>query len=203
MQEELKGTVERITYYSEQDGYTVARFQPEGRSDLVTVVGNLMSVNVGESLRLEGFWTNHPQHGRQFKIVNYQTVLPATVEGIRKYLGSGLIKGIGPVIASRIVKRFGLDTLDVIEHHPHRLREVLGVGKKRVEMITQAWEEQKHIKEVMLFLQSHDVSTSLAVKIYKQYGDAALDVLRGDPYRLARDIHGIGFLTADKISSLN
>ena len=200
MLEELRGTVERITFYSEEDGYTVARFQPEGRSDLVTVVGNLMSVNVGESLRLEGFWTNHPQHGRQFKIVNYQTVLPATVEGIRKYLGSGLIKGIGPVTASRIVKRFGLDTLDVIEHHPHRLREVLGVGKKRVEMITQAWEEQKHIKEVMLFLQSHDVSTSLAVKIYKQYGDAALDVVRGDPYRLARDIHGIGFLTADKIA---
>jgi len=198
--EKLEGTIERITYYSEEDGYTVARFQPEGQSDLVTVVGNLMSVNVGESLRLEGFWTSHPQYGRQFKVVNYQTVLPATVEGIRKYLGSGLIKGIGPVTARRIVKRFGVETLDIIEHHPHRLREVLGVGKKRVEMITRAWEEQKHIKEVMLFLQSHDVSTSLAVKIYKQYGDAALDVVREDPYRLARDIYGIGFLTADKIA---
>jgi ATP-dependent exoDNAse (exonuclease V) alpha subunit len=198
--EELKGTVERITYYSEEDGYTVARFQPEGQSDLVTVVGNLMSVNAGESLRLEGFWTSHPQYGRQFKVMNYQTVLPATVEGIRKYLGSGLIKGVGPVTAKRIVKRFGQDTLDIIEHHPHRLREVLGVGKKRVEMITRAWEEQKHIKEVMLFLQSHDVSTSLAVKIYKHYGDAALDVVREDPYRLARDIYGIGFLTADKIA---
>jgi exodeoxyribonuclease V alpha subunit len=200
VQEELKGTVERITYYSEEDGYTVARFQPEGRSDLITVVGNLMSVNVGESLRLEGFWKSHPQYGRQFQVVNYQTVLPATVEGIRKYLGSGLIKGIGPVTARRIVKHFGLDTLDIIEHHPRRLREVLGVGKKRVEMITRAWEEQRHIKEVMLFLQSHDVSTSLAVKIYKQYGDAALDVVREDPYRLARDIYGIGFLTADKIA---
>jgi len=198
--EKLEGTVERITYYSEEDGYTVARFQPEGRSDLVTVVGNLMSVNAGESLRLEGVWTSHPQYGRQFKVMSYQTVLPATVEGIRRYLGSGLIKGIGPVTARRIVKRFGLDTLDIIEHHPHRLREVLGVGKKRVEMITRAWEEQKHIKEVMLFLQSHDVSTSLAVKIYKQYGDAALDVVREDPYRLARDIYGIGFLTADKIA---
>ncbi len=200
VQEELKGTVERITYYSEEDGYTVARFQPEGRSDLVTVVGNLMSVNVGASLRLEGFWTTHAKHGRQFKVMNYQTVLPATVEGIRKYLGSGLIKGIGPVTAKRIVKHFGLDTLDIIEHHPHRLREVLGVGKKRVEMVTQAWEEQRSIKEVMLFLQSHDVSTSLAVKIYKHYGDAALDVVREDPYRLARDIYGIGFLTADKIA---
>jgi exodeoxyribonuclease V alpha subunit len=198
--EELKGTVERITYYSEEDGYTVARFQPEGRSDLITVVGNLMSVNVGASLRLEGFWTSHPKHGRQFKVMNYQTVLPATVEGIRKYLGSGLIKGIGPVTARRIVKHFGLDTLDIIEHHPHRLREVLGVGKKRVEMITRAWEEQRHIKEVMLFLQSHDVSTSLAVKIYKNYGNAALDVVQEDPYRLARDIFGIGFLTADKIA---
>ncbi len=200
MQEELKGTVERITFYSEEDGYTVARFQPEGRGDLVTVVGNLMSVNVGASLRLEGFWTTHAKHGRQFKVINYQTVLPATVEGIRKYLGSGLIKGIGPVTAKRIVKHFGLDTLDIIEHHPRRLREVLGVGKKRVEMVTRAWEEQRSIKEVMLFLQSHDVSTSLAVKIYKHYGDAALDVVQEDPYRLARDIYGIGFLTADKIA---
>jgi exodeoxyribonuclease V alpha subunit len=198
--EKIEGTVERITYYSEEDGYTVARFQPEGRSDLVTVVGNLMSVNVGESLRLEGFWKSHPQYGRQFQVVNYQTVLPATVEGIRKYLGSGLIKGIGPVTARRIVKHFGLETLDIIEHHPNRLREVLGVGKKRVGMITRAWEEQRHIKEVMLFLQSHDVSTSLAVKIYKQYDDAALDVVREDPYRLARDIYGIGFLTADTIA---
>ena len=200
MQEELKGAIERITFYSEEDGYTVARFQPEGRSDLVTVVGNLMSVNVGASLRLEGFWTTHSKHGRQFKVMNYQTVLPATVEGIRKYLGSGLIKGIGPVTAKRIVKHFGLDTLEIIEHHPNRLREVLGVGKKRVEMVTRAWEEQRSIKEVMLFLQSHDVSTSLAVKIYKQYEDAALDVVREDPYRLARDIYGIGFLTADKIA---
>ncbi len=200
MQEELKGTVERITFYSEEDGYTVARFQPEGRGDLVTVVGNLMSVNVGASLRLEGFWTTHSKHGRQFKVINYQTVLPATVEGIRKYLGSGLIKGIGPVTAKRIVKHFGLETLEIIEHHPHRLREVLGVGKKRVEMVTRAWEEQRSIKEVMLFLQSHDVSTSLAVKIFKHYGDAALDVVREDPYRLARDIYGIGFLTADKIA---
>ncbi len=200
MQEELKGTVERITFYSEENGYTVARFQAEGRGDLVTVVGNLMSVNVGASLRLEGFWTTHSKHGRQFKVINYQTVLPATVEGIRKYLGSGLIKGIGPVTARRIVKHFGTDTLDVIEHHPRRLREVLGVGKKRVEMVTLAWEEQRSIKEVMLFLQSHDVSTSLAVKIYKHYGDAAVDVVREDPYRLARDIYGIGFLTADKIA---
>jgi len=198
--EKLDGTLERIIYYSEEDGYTVARFQPEGRGDLVTVVGNLMSVNVGESLRLEGFWTTHSQHGRQFKVINYQTVLPATVEGIRKYLGSGLIKGIGPVTAKRIVKHFRLDTLEIIEHHPDRLREVLGVGKKRVEMIVQAWEEQRSIKEVMLFLQSHDVSTSLAVKIYKHYGDAAINVVREDPYRLARDIHGIGFLTADKIA---
>mgnify|MGYP000029322133 CR=1 FL=1 len=200
MQETLEGTVERITYSHEETGYTVARLAVDGQVDLVTVVGNLLSVNVGERLRLEGFWTTHPQYGRQFKVINYQTVLPATVEGIRRYLGSGLIKGIGPVTAQRIVNKFGTDTLEIIEHHPERLREVLGVGRKRVEMITRAWEEQRRIKEVMLFLQSHQVSTTLAVKIFKQYGDEAIAILQEDPYRLARDIYGIGFLTADKIA---
>ncbi|MBC7251644.1 MAG: ATP-dependent RecD-like DNA helicase [Anaerolineae bacterium] len=200
MQETLEGTVERITYSHEETGYTVARLAVDGQLDLVTVVGNLLNVNVGERLRLEGFWTTHPQYGRQFKVINYKTVLPATVEGIRRYLGSGLIKGIGPVTAQRIVNKFGTETLEIIEHYPERLREVLGVGRKRVEMITRAWEEQRRIKEVMLFLQSHQVSTTLAVKIFKQYGDEAIAILQEDPYRLARDIYGIGFLTADKIA---
>ena len=200
MSETLVGTVERITYYNEENGYTVAQVTPEGRAYTVTVVGNLMEVSPGESLRLHGEWTNHPRYGRQFQVEQYATVLPATATGIEKYLGSGLIKGIGPVTARRIVRRFKLDTLHIIEEEPARLREVLGVGKKRVDMIQAAWEEQKAIKEVMIFLQGHKVSTSHAVKIYKTYGDASIDVVRNDPYRLARDIHGIGFLTADKIA---
>jgi exodeoxyribonuclease V alpha subunit len=196
----LHGTIERITFYNDENGYTVARFLPEGKATVVTVVGNLMGASVGESIALEGIWTNHPQHGRQFEIKHFSLQLPATIEGLRKYLGSGLIKGIGPVTAERIVKHFGLDTLDVIEQSSDRLKEVAGVGAKRIAIIQRGWTEQKQIKEVMLFLQSHGVSTSLAVKIYKEYGDGALHVLRNEPYRLARDIYGIGFLTADKIA---
>ncbi len=198
--QKLTGIIERITYHNEENGYTVAQLTPEGKSYTVTVVGNMLGVNVGESVQLTGQWTMHPQYGRQFKAESVRTVLPATIEGIRKYLGSGLIKGIGPVTADRIVRHFGLETLDVIEKTPERLREVLGVGPKRVAMIQRAWEEQRQIKEVMLFLQANGVSTSLAVKIYKTYGDSAIAVVRNDPYRLARDIHGIGFITADKIA---
>ncbi len=196
----LHGTIERITFYNEENGYTVARLIPEGKSYIITVIGNLMGVNVGESLELEGVWTSHPEYGRQFEIRRFSVKLPATIQGLKKYLGSGLIKGIGPVTADRIVKCFGLETLDIIERTPERLNEAEGVGPKRVAMIQRGWTEQKQIKEVMLFLQSHGVSTSLAVKIYKAYGDAALNVVRNEPYRLARDIYGIGFLTADKIA---
>jgi len=196
----IEGTVERITFHNEENGYTVARFQPRGKRYLITIVGNLMGVHVGESLRLQGRWTVHPQYGKQFEIESYTVQMPATIEGIRKYLGSGLIKGIGPVTAERIVNHFGLETLDVIEREPERLIEVPGVGKKRVEMIKRAWEEQQAIKEIMLFLQAHGVSTGLAVKIYKAYGDASISVVKNQPYRLARDVYGIGFLTADKIA---
>jgi exodeoxyribonuclease V alpha subunit len=198
--QKLVGVIERITFYNEENGYTVARFVPEGKNYNVTVIGNLMGASVGESLALEGIWTNHPTHGRQFEIKKFTVQLPATIEGIRKYLGSGLIKGIGPVTAKRIVDHFGLETLDVIENQIARLNEVNGVGGKRIEIIQRGWAEQKHIKEVMMFLSSHGVSTALAVKIYKQYGDGALNVLQNEPYRLARDIYGIGFLTADKIA---
>jgi exodeoxyribonuclease V alpha subunit len=200
MSETLVGTVERITFYNEENGYTVAQVTPEGRAYTVTVVGNLLEVSPGETLRLHGTWSTHARYGRQFQVERYATVLPATVAGIEKYLGSGLIKGIGPVTARRIVRRFKLDTLRVIEEEPLRLREVLGVGKHRATLIQQAWQEQKAIKEVMIFLQSHNVSTTHAVRIYKTYGDASIDVVRSDPYRLAQDIHGIGFLTADKIA---
>lgn len=196
----LSGVIERITFYNEENGYTVARFVPEGKSYTVTVIGNLMGASVGESLALQGIWTNHPTHGRQFEIKKFTIQLPATVEGIRKYLGSGLIKGVGPVTAKRIVDYFGMDTLEVIEHDISRLNEVGGVGSKRIDIIQKGWAEQKQIKEVMMFLSSHGVSTALAVKIYKQYGDSALNVLKTEPYRLARDIYGIGFLTADKIA---
>jgi len=200
MSETVIGTVERITYYNEENGYTVAQFTPEGRTYTVTVVGSLLEVSAGECLRLHGEWASHPRYGRQFQVERYSTVLPATAAGIEKYLGSGLIKGIGPVTARRIVRHFKLDTLQVIEQDPGRLREVLGVGKHRAALIARAWEEQKAIQEVMLFLQSHNVSTSHAVKIYKAYGDASIDVVRNDPYRLAQEIQGIGFLTADKIA---
>lgn len=197
--QQLRGVVERLTYVGE-DGYTVLRLKAAGYIDLVTVVGHLPDVNPGESLRLEGQWVRHARYGRQFKVERCEQVLPATLEGIKRYLGSGLIKGIGPVTAGRIVQRFGLDTLQVLDDEPGRLREALGVGPKRAALIARAWEEQKAIKEVMLFLQSHGVTTNLAVKIYKTYGDEALDVVQRDPYRLAKDIWGVGFKTADKLA---
>lgn len=196
----LEGAVERITFHNEENGYTVARLIPDGKDYEVTVIGNMLGVQVGEHVRLEGEWSVHGQYGRQFKVERYASVLPATAAGIEKYLGSGLVKGVGPVTATRIVRKFGADTLTVIDETPERLREVLGVGPKRVGQIKSAWHEQRQIREVMVFLQSHGVSPALAVRIYKHYGDGAAGVVRNDPYRLARDIHGIGFITADKIA---
>ncbi|PBC82507.1 MULTISPECIES: ATP-dependent RecD-like DNA helicase [unclassified Streptomyces] len=197
----IEGVLERITYANEENGYTVARVDTgRGAGDLLTVVGALLGAQPGESLRMEGRWGSHPQYGKQFTVENYTTVLPATIQGIRRYLGSGLIKGIGPRIADRIVEHFGTDTLDVIETTPARLVEVPGLGPKRTKMIGAAWEEQKAIKEVMVFLQGVGVSTSIAVRIYKKYGDASISVVRNQPYRLAADVWGIGFLTADRIA---
>lgn len=197
----LEGVLERITYANEETGYTVARVDTgRGAGDLLTVVGALLGAQVGESLRMQGRWGSHPQYGKQFTVENYTTVLPATVQGIRRYLGSGLIKGIGPVMADRITTHFGVDTLDIIETEPKRLVEVPGLGPKRTKMIAAAWEEQKAIKEVMVFLQGVGVSTSIAVRIYKKYGDASISVVKNEPYRLAADVWGIGFLTADRIA---
>jgi len=196
----LEGALERLVFQNEENGYTVAKLIPKGKGYEVTVIGALTGVNPGESVRLRGVWSTHPQYGRQFEVREYTVQLPATIEGIRKYLGSGLIKGVGPVNAGRIVDYFGLKTLDVIETDVNRLREVPGIGAKRTAQIARAWEEQKHIKEIMVFLQGHGVSTGLAVKIYKQYADQALAVVRNDPYRLAKDVYGIGFKTADKIA---
>jgi exodeoxyribonuclease V alpha subunit len=196
----LRGTIERITYHNEESDYTIAQLLPEGYSHTITVIGNMLGINIGESVALVGAWVAHPQYGRQFRADQVRTILPATIAGLERYLGSGLIKGIGPVTARRIVRKFGLETLQVIEEQPERLSLVLGVGRKRVGMITRAWAEQQKIKEVMLFLQSHNVSTGLAVKIYKAYGDEAVEIVKSDPYRLAREIYGIGFLTANKIA---
>ncbi|MFI1648056.1 ATP-dependent RecD-like DNA helicase [Streptomyces avidinii] len=197
----VDGVLERITYANEESGYTVARVDTgRGSGDLLTVVGSLLGAQPGESLRMEGRWGSHPQYGKQFTVENYGTVLPATIQGIRRYLGSGLIKGIGPKIAERIVDHFGTDTLDVIEGEPKRLIEVPGLGPKRTKLIGAAWEEQKAIKEVMVFLQGVGVSTSIAVRIYKKYADASISVVKNQPYRLAADVWGIGFLTADRIA---
>jgi exodeoxyribonuclease V alpha subunit len=197
----VEGVLERITFANEETGYTIARLAT-GRSgpDLLTVVGPLLGAQVGESVRLTGQWGSHPKYGRQFRVHSYTTVLPATIAGIRRYLGSGLIKGIGPVMADRMVGHFGLDILRIIEEEPGRLIEVHGLGPKRTRKIAAAWEEQKAIKEVMVFLQGVGVSTSLAVRIYKKYGDASITVVRGEPYRLASDVWGIGFKTADTIA---
>jgi exodeoxyribonuclease V alpha subunit len=200
MPEEIKGQIERITYNNQETGFTIARVKIHGKPDLVTVVGNLMSPMPGEVLSMKGEWTSHPKYGRQFKVVYYESSVPATVLGIRKYLGSGLVKGIGPVMAERIVKQFGNQTLNIIEDQIDRLAEVEGIGKKRIEMIRQAWDDQKEIREVMLFLQSHGISSAYASRIYKHYGDRSIAIVRENPYRLAMDIFGIGFITADKIA---
>lgn len=199
-QQVLEAVLERLTYVNEENGYTVARVAYKGSSDLLTVVGSLLGAQPGESLRMSGWWSSHPQYGRQFEVISYTTVLPATVQGIRRYLGSGLIKGIGPVFAERIVDHFGLDTLEIIETAPERLIEVAGLGPKRTRKITAAWAEQKAIKEVMLFLQGVGVSTSIAVRIYKKYGDSSISIVKNSPYQLAADVWGIGFKTADTIA---
>jgi exodeoxyribonuclease V alpha subunit len=203
----LSGSVERITYYNEENGYTVLRLLPDqkglpagSRDGLVTITGNLPELAPGEHLTLTGEWTRHPKHGAQFAVQALQQSRPATLEGLRRYLGSGLLRGIGPKLADRIVDRFGLETLDVIENHPRRLREVADIGPKRSRVIREAWEEQKQVKDIMLFLHAQEVSTGLAVKIYKQYGGRALEVVQTNPYQLARDMHGVGFKTADKLA---
>ena len=198
--EYLSGVVERITYVNEENGFCVIKIKSHGFSDLITVVGNLAAVNVGSTLKLKGNWKFDSKYGRQFNAIDYQETVPATIAGIEKYLGSGLIKGIGPVYARRIVKHFKEDTLRVIEENPDALLEVEGIGQKRVDMIKKAWAEQKEIKNVMLFLQSNGVSTAYAVKIYKTYGNESINIVKSNPFRLADDIWGIGFKTADKIA---
>jgi len=197
---DLSGQIERITYNNEENGFTIARVKVYGQRELVTIVGNLMAPTPGEILKMHGEWANHPKFGEQFKVVEYETKVPATVYGIQKYLGSGLIKGLGPVMAKRIVKKFGKETLNVIENEINKLALVGGIGKKRIAMIKNAWDEQKEIRDVMIFLQAHGISSGYATKIFKEYGNRSIVVVKENPFRLATDIFGIGFVTADSIA---
>ncbi|MFS8628644.1 MAG: ATP-dependent RecD-like DNA helicase [Limnochordales bacterium] len=198
----LEGTVERITFRNEENGYTVLRLAPDeaGGAEPVAVVGRFPAVAVGERLRLWGQWVHHPQYGRQFAATDFVVVAPSTVEGIRRYLGSGLIKGIGPALADRLVRHFGVDTLYVIEHEPERLLEVEGIGPQRAEAIARGLRQQRAIRQVMVFLQGHGISPAYAARIYRVYGDEAVERVRANPYRLAAEVPGIGFKTADGIA---
>ena len=197
----IQGVLDRITFQNEENGYTVARLLGETKDkELITVVGFLSGVPVGSTLSLTGTWINDSRYGKQFKLQNYEIVKPNTINGIERYLGSGLIKGIGPAYAARIVGRFGLKTLDVLENDPDRLNEIAGLGRTRVASIKKAWQEQREIHRVMVFLQSHGISATYAVKIYKTYGRKALAVVKSNPYQLAEDIWGVGFRIADSIA---
>jgi exodeoxyribonuclease V alpha subunit len=199
-QEYLQGSVERVTFHSPESGFCVLRVKVRGQRELVTVVGSAASVTPGEYIECAGNWTNDRQHGLQFKSRHLRVVPPTTLEGIEKYLGSGLVRGIGPHFARKLVRAFGERVFDVIEQEPERLLDLEGIGPKRQQRVTGAWAEQKVVREIMVFLQSHGVGTARAVRIYKTYGDAAVERVRENPYRLALDIHGIGFKTADAIA---
>lgn len=199
--QKLRCVVERITYQNPENGYSVMRVKVKGYDELVTLVGNLLEVPAGSVLLCEGDWKVDKRYGSQFVAQTWEEVMPATLYGIEKYLGSGLVKGIGPKFAQLIVSRFGLDTIEIIETDIKRLYEVPGIGQKRVEKIAESWEKQKDIKNVMLFLQGYGVSTAYAAKIYRQYGKESIDTVKTNPYKLADDIWGIGFKTADTIAS--
>ena len=198
--ERLQGSVERVTFHSEESGFCVLRVRVRGQRDPVTVVGTAAVVTAGEYVECEGEWVNDRRHGLQFSAQHLRVVPPSTLEGMEKYLGSGMVKGIGPHFARKLVRAFGEAVFDVIEQDPDRLLELEGIGSKRRERVTRAWAEQKVVREIMVFLQSHGVGTARAVRIYKTYGDQAVERVSENPYRLALDIHGVGFMTADAIA---
>ncbi|WP_295445327.1 ATP-dependent RecD-like DNA helicase [uncultured Thiodictyon sp.] len=198
--EHLSGSIERVTFHSQESGFCVLRVKVRGQRDLVTVIGSAACVTPGEYLECQGEWINDRQHGLQFKAAQLRSVPPSTLEGIERYLGSGMVKGIGPHFARKLVHAFGERVFDVIEDNPEALLTLPGIGPKRQARVTSAWAEQKVIREIMVFLQSHGVGTARAVRIYKTYGDEAIARVTENPYRLALDIHGIGFKTADAIA---
>ncbi len=198
--EQLQGAIERVTFHSETTGFCVLRTKVKGNRDVVTVIGNAPSITAGEYIECRGTWVNDQKHGLQFKAEYLKAIQPTTLEGIEKYLGSGMVKGIGPHFAKKLVRAFGEAVFDVIEQTPHRLLELEGIGEKRKERVLSAWAEQKAIRNIMVFLHGHGVGTARAVRIYKTYGDKAVRVVEENPYCLARDIHGIGFKTADALA---
>ena len=198
--ESLSGLIERVTYFNEENGYAVLKVKAKGHRDNITVVGSLPSVSAGEWVTAEGRWVQDREFGRQFRAEMLNSTAPTTKEGIEKYLGSGMVKGIGPVYAKKLVEKFSEKIFDIIETESARLEEIDGIGPKRRKRIKDAWAEQKVIRQIMVFLHSNGVSTSRAVRIFKTYGQDAIEKVRGNPYSLAKDIHGIGFKTADQIA---
>ncbi|MBW2219710.1 MAG: AAA family ATPase, partial [Deltaproteobacteria bacterium] len=196
----LEGHLERITYYNPENHYTIAKVKTIKTHNLVTIVGSLVAVSPGQALKIKGAWETHPKYGQQFKIKSYEVTLPATIDGIRKYLESGFIKGIGPAMANRIVSRFGAGTFQIIEKNPEKLLEVEGIGKTKAALICNAWKDHHVARDLMQFLQEMGVNTSYCAKILREYGMDAVKIIRNDPYRLSTDISGIGFYFADTIA---
>ena len=197
---QLNGLIERVTFFSEESGFCVLRVKAEGHRDLVTVVGSAPSVSAGEWITAEGDWVIDKEHGRQLKAFHLKTMPPNTREGMEKYLASGMVKGIGPIYAKRLIARFGEELFEVIEKTPNSLEQIEGIGPKRKLKIVSAWSDQFAIREIMLFLHSHGLGTSRAVRIHKTYGAEAIEKIRNNPYLLAKDIRGIGFKTADEVA---
>ena len=199
--EQITGIIERVTYHNTENGFCVLRVKVKKHRDLVTVVGHSTSICAGEYVYGVGLWINDKNHGLQFKASFLKFMPPNTLEGIEKYLGSGLIKGIGPYYAKKLVEAFGEDVFDIIEHSPKQLIEIKGIGSLRADKISKGWTEQKVIREIMMFLHAHGVGTTRAVRIFKTYGNEAIALISENPYRLAKDIRGIGFVTADAIAA--
>ena len=196
----LEGIIERVTFHNEESGYSVLKVQVKGNRDLITVVGFVSSISPGESMTSFGQWIQTKEYGRQFKAKSIQTIPPSSLKGIEKYLGSGSVKGIGPYLSKKLVEAFGFDVFDIIEKNPEKLNRVEGIGPKRIELIVSAWQDQKTIRSIMVFLQGHGISTSKAMRIFKTYGESSVNRVRTNPYQLAQDIHGIGFQSADMIA---
>ncbi len=198
--EELAGTIENIVFTSEESGFTVARLKIPRQQDTRLIVGSMPGVQPGETITCKGSWKRHPQYGSQFEVCSFEIRAPTDIAGIQKYLESGLIKGIGPVYAAKIVEQFGINTLEIIDHYPQSLLKIQGIGQKRIDIITKHWNDQKSIRDVMIFLRSHGVKPSLAQKIYKAYGDQSIEKVQENPYELAKHLFGVGFKSADKIA---
>src|SRR5262245_19297110 len=196
----LHGTIERVTYHNPETGYAVLRVLARGRRGVTTVVGKSPAITAGEQIEAKGAWVQDPQHGEQFKADELTCRPPSTVEGIEKYLASGLVKGVGPKYARKIVEVFGERTLQVIDESPSFLKEVKGIGPERIARIRESWRQQKAVRDIMVFLQSHGLGTARAVRIYKTYGDQAVETVQANPYRLATDVWGVGFKTADELA---